>query len=70
MNAPLGMYFSCNDFRWPPAIYSVAENDFLLMLDGQLFHFPARKSQNAKEMVFKVDTPVCIITKTAITLAQ
>ena len=37
-------------------------HDFLLMLDGQLFHFPARKSQNAKEIVFKIDTPVCIIT--------
>ena len=41
----------------------IQRHDFLLMLDGQLFHFPARKSQNAKEMVFKVDTPVCIITK-------
>ena len=45
-------------------------HDFLLMLHGQLFHFPARKSQNAKEIVFKIDTPVCIIAKTAITLAQ
>ena len=27
-------------------------HDFLLMLDGQLCHFPARKSQNAKEIVF------------------
>ena len=44
-------------------------HDCLLMLDGQLFHFPARKSQNAKEIVFKIDTPVCIIAKTAITLA-
>ena len=45
-------------------------DDCILMLDGQLFHFPARKSQNAKEIVFRIDTPVCIITKTAITLAQ
>ena len=45
-------------------------HDFLLMMDGQLFFFPARKSQNAKEIVFKIDTPVCIIAKTAITLAQ
>ena len=45
-------------------------HDVLLMLDGQLFRFPARKSQNAKEIVFKIDTPVCIIAKTAITLAQ
>ena len=45
-------------------------HDFLLMLDGQLFHFPARNSRNAKEIGFKIDTPVCIITKTAITLAQ
>ena len=44
--------------------------DFLLMLDGQLLHFPARKSQNAKKIVFKIDTPVCTIAKTAITLAQ
>ena len=43
---------------------------FLLMLDGQLFHFPARKSQNTKEIVFKIDTPVCVIAKTAITFAQ
>ena len=43
---------------------------FLLMLDGQLFHLPARKSQNAKEIVFKIDTPVRIIAKTTITLAQ
>ena len=43
-------------------------HDFLLMLDGQLYHIPARKSQNAKEIVF--NTPVCIIAKTAITLAQ
>ena len=42
-------------------------HDCLLMLDGQLFHFPARKSQNAKEIVFKIDTPVCIVTETAIT---
>ena len=45
-------------------------HNFLLMLDGQLFHFPARKSHNAKEIVFKIDKPVCIIAKTAITLAQ
>ena len=44
--------------------------DFLLMLDGQLFHFPTRKSQNAKEIVFKMNTPVCVIAKTAIPLAQ
>ena len=44
--------------------------DFLLMLDGQLLHFPARKSQNAQKIVFKIDTPVCTIAKTAITLAQ
>ena len=43
---------------------------FLLVLGGQLFHFPARKSQNTKEIVFKIDKPVCIIAKTAITLAQ
>ena len=61
------MYF-CHDFTCPPAIYSVAF--FLLVLGGQLFHFPARKSQNTKEIVFKIDTPVCIIAKTAITLAQ
>ena len=40
-------------------------HDCLLMLDGQLFHFPARKLQNAKEIVFKIDPPVCIIAKTA-----
>ena len=34
-------------------------HDFLLMLDGQLVHFPAPKSHNAKEIVFKIDTPVC-----------
>ena len=33
-------------------------HDFLLMLDGQLVHFPAPKSHNAKEIVFKIDTPV------------
>jgi len=38
-------------------------HDFFLMLDGQLFHLPARKSQNAKEIVFKIDTPVCISRK-------
>ena len=32
----------------------------LLMLDGHLVHFPALKSHNAKEIVFKIDTPVCI----------
>ena len=45
-------------------------HDVLLMLYGQLFHFPARKSQNAKEIVFKIDISVSIIAKTAITLAQ
>ena len=45
-------------------------HDCLLMLDGQLFHFLARNSQNAKEIVFKMGTPVCIIAKTAIALAQ
>ena len=34
-------------------------HDSLLMLDGQLLHFRARKSQNAKEIVCKIDTPVC-----------
>ena len=38
-------------------------HDFLLMLDGQLVHFPAPKSHNAKEIVFKIDTPVCISPK-------
>ena len=44
----------------------IQRHDCLLMLDGQLFHFAARKSQNAKEIVFKIDTPVCIIAKTAL----
>ena len=43
---------------------------FLLTLDGQLFHLRAHKSQNTKEIVFKIDTPVCMIAKTAITFAQ
>ena len=30
-------------------------HDILLMLDGQLLHFPAPKSHNAKEIVFKID---------------
>ena len=30
-------------------------HDFLLMLDGQLVHFPAPKSHNAREIVFKID---------------
>ena len=38
-------------------------HDLLLMLDGQLVHFTAPKSHNAKEIVFKIDTPVCIIGK-------
>ena len=38
-------------------------HDFLLMLDGQLVHFPAAKSHNAKETVFKIDRPVCISPK-------
>ena len=38
-------------------------HDFLLMLDGQLVHFPAPKSHNAKEIVFKIDRPVCISPK-------
>ena len=41
-------------------------HDCLLKLDAQLFHFPARKSQNAQNIVFKIDTRVCIATKTAI----
>ena len=44
-------------------------HDFLLMLHGQLFHFPARKSQNAKEIVFKIDTPVCIIVSSSVFLS-
>ena len=44
--------------------------DILLMMDEQLVHFPAPKSHNAKEIVFKIDTPVCIIAKKPITLAQ
>ena len=39
-------------------------HDFSLMLDGQLVHFPAPKSHNAKEIVFKIDTAVCISPKT------
>ena len=38
-------------------------HDFLLMLDGQLVHFPAPKSHNAKEIVFKIDRPVRISPK-------
>ena len=38
-------------------------HDFLLMSDGQLVHFPAPKLHNAKEIVFKVDIPVCISPK-------
>ena len=38
-------------------------HDYLLMLDGQLVHVPAPKSHNAKEIVFKIDTPVCISPK-------
>ena len=45
-------------------------HDFSLMLDGKLVHFPARKSHNAKEIVFTIDTPVCLIAKTTITSAQ
>ena len=41
--------------------------DILLMMDEQLVHFPAPKSHNAKEIVFKIDTPVCIIAKKPIT---
>ena len=33
--------------------------DFLLMSGGQLVHFLAPKSHNAKEILFKIDTPVC-----------
>ena len=42
-------------------------HDFLLILNGQLVHFPAPKSHNAKEIAFKIDTPVCIIAKKPIT---
>ena len=42
---------------------SIQWHDFLLMLDGQLVHFPAPKSHDAKEIVFKIDTPVCISPK-------
>ena len=45
-------------------------HDFLLMLDGQLVHFPAPKSHNAKETVFKIDRPVCISPKKTISVAQ
>ena len=44
----------------PPFIHW---HDFLLMLDGQLVHFPAPKSHNAKDIVFKIDRPVCISPK-------
>ena len=45
-------------------------HDISMMMDGQLVHFPAPKSHNAKEIVFEIDTPVCIIAKQPITLAQ
>ena len=45
-------------------------HDFLLMLDGQLVHFPAPKSHNAKDIVFKIDRPVCISPKKQLLLAQ
>ena len=35
-------------------------HDFLLMSDGQLVHFPAPQSHNAKEIVLKIDIPVCM----------
>ena len=38
-------------------------HDFLLMLDGQLVHFPAPKSHNAKEIIFKIDRPVIFVSR-------
>jgi len=51
----------------PPFIQS---HDILLMLDGQLVHFPAHKSHNAKEIVFKIDTPIFVIGQTPIIFAK
>ena len=45
-----------NDFRWSPQI--IAWHDHLLMLEGQLVHLPAPKSQYAKDIVFDKDTPI------------
>ena len=50
-----------NDFRWSSQI--IPWHDFLLMLEGQMVHLPAPKTQYAKDIVFDKDTPIFCTSK-------
>lgn len=45
-----------NDFRWSPQI--IPWHDLLLLLEGQLVHFPAPKTHFAQDIVLSGQTPV------------
>ena len=50
-----------NDFRWEKSIIPWA--DMLLLLEGQLVHFPAPKTHYCKDITLEKDTPVFCTSK-------
>ena len=53
-----------NDFRWSAGL--ISWNDLLLLLEGQGVHFPAPKSQYARDIYLDKDTPVLATSKAPI----
>lgn len=53
-----------NDFRWSPQV--IPWQDLLLLLEGQVVHFPAPKTHFAKDIDFHLDTPIFCTSKNAI----
>ncbi len=53
-----------NDFRWDKTIITWA--DLLLLLEGQLVHFPAPKTHYAQDICLEKDTPIFCTSKAPI----
>ena len=50
-----------NDFRWDKSVIPWA--DMLLLLEGQLVHFPAPKTHYSKDITLEKDTPIFCTSK-------
>jgi len=57
-----------NDFRWTSQI--IPWHDLLLLLEGQLVHFPAPKCHFAKDISLESDTPIFCTGKRSIVLIK
>ena len=53
-----------NDFRWTPQL--IPWHDLLLLLEGDVVHFPAPKTHFAKDIAFDMDTPIFCTSKNAL----